>query len=177
MLKEKLITTKKAAICRFFFILFQMKNKLSYDELKFKMQYYCSYQDRCHYEVLNKINSYNATYDEKESLITELINEDYLNETRFAKSFSRGKFKFKNWGRNRIKLELKRRKLSNRNIKIGLSELDENDYEEKFCSLFQKTNDKYKSLNIMTRKKKIFDYLIYRGWEKDKIFKKLYELK
>tara|TARA_B100000242_G_scaffold292925_1_gene269563 strand:+ start:1214 stop:1597 length:384 start_codon:yes stop_codon:yes gene_type:complete len=127
--------------------------------------------------VLNKVNSYNATYDEKESLIAELINEDYLNETRFAKSFSRGKFKFKNWGRNRIKLELKRRKLSNRNIKIGLSELDENDYEEKFCSLFQKTNDKYKSLNIMTRKKKIFDYLIYRGWEKDKIFKKLYELK
>ncbi len=153
-----------------------MKNKLSYNELKFKMQYYCSYQDRCHYEVLNKINSFNATYDEKESLITELINEDYLNETRFAKSFSRGKFKFKNWGRNRIKLELKRRKLSDRNIKLGLSELDENDYEEKFCNLFQRINNKYKNLKIITRKKKIFDYLVYRGWEKDKIFNKINEL-
>ena len=68
--------------------------------------------------------------DEKNDLIYELIRDDFLNETRFAKSFARGKFKFKNWGRNRITLELKRRKLSNKNIEIGLDEIDEEDYKQ-----------------------------------------------
>ena len=118
MLKGKLITTKKAAICRFFFILFQMKNKLSYNEFKLKMQYYCSYQDRCHYEVLKKLIRI-MQHNEKNNIISELISEDFLNETRFAKSFSRGKFKFKNWGRNRIKLELKKKEAVRQKYQTG----------------------------------------------------------
>ena len=154
-----------------------MKNYFfSVQELQKKLQYYCSYQERCHNEVLKKIKSYYPSDDEKNDLIYELIRDDFLNETRFAKSFARGKFKFKNWGRNRITLELKRRKLSNKNIEIGLDEIDEEDYKKKFNELYDLINSKYQNSDKLKRKKKIFDYLKYRGWENEKIFKRLNEL-
>ena len=176
MLKEKLIITKKAAYAAFFFNLFEMKMKLSYNELKMKMQYYCSYQERSHSEVLRKIKTYSPKHEEINSIISDLIKEDYLNETRFAKTFTRGKFNFKNWGKNRIKLELKKRNISEKNIELGLKEIDNKDYEKKFDDLFEYISSKHKNLGKLNRKKKVFDYLQYRGWENDKIFKKINEL-
>ena len=111
MLKGKLIITKKWLYAAFFFNLFEMKINLSYNELKLKMQYYCSYQERCHNEVIKKLKTYRVSSNEQNNIISELIRDDFLNETRFAKSYTRGKFKFKNWGKKRIILELKKRKL------------------------------------------------------------------
>ena len=172
MLKGKLIITKKRLYAAFFFNLFEMKIKLSYNELKLKMQYYCSYQERCHNEVLKKLKTYHVASNEKNNIISELISDDFLNETRFAKSFTRGKFKFKNWGKRRIILELKKRKLSMKNIEIGLNEIEESDYKKKFNDLFDFISNKHIHLDKLKRKKKIFDYLIYRGWVNEKIFEK-----
>ncbi len=177
MQKEKLIITKKAAICRFFFYLFLVKkNTLSYDEIKSKAQSYCAYQERCHMEVENKLRTYSTSKEEINNIIYELIKNNYLNETRFAQAFSRGKFKFKNWGKMRIKMELEKRKVSKKNIDIGMYEIKEEDYIKKLDELFQKCIDKFKKYNKQQMKKKIFDYLNYRGWEYDKIFNKLSEL-
>jgi regulatory protein len=177
MQKEKLIITKKAAICRFFFYLFFVKkNTLSYDEIKSKAQNYCAYQERCHMEVENKLRTYSTSKEEIDNIIYELIKNNYLNETRFAQAFSRGKFKFKNWGKMRIKMELEKRKVSKKNIDIGMNEINEEDYIKKLDELFQKCIDKFQKYNKQQMKKKIFDYLNYRGWEYDKIFNKLNEL-
>ena len=177
MQKEKLIITRKAAICRFFFTFFLMKkNILSYEEMKSKAQSYCAYQERCHMEVENKLKTYSTSQEEINNIIYEPIKNNYLNETRFAQAFARGKFKFKNWGRNRIKMELEKRKVSKKNIDLGLNEIIEEDYIKKLDELFQKCSEKFKKYDRQNMKKKIFDYLNYRGWEYDKIFNKLNEL-
>ena len=110
------------------------------------------------------------------NIITKLIDNGYLNETRFCKEYSIGKFKHKNWGKNRIISELKKRKISNRNIEMGLDEIDEDVYIERFNELFDKQLERYASKNDIYTKKKIFDYFNYRGWEKDLIFKKINKL-
>ena len=93
------------------------------DEIEFKLKQYCSYQDRCHNEVEKKLKTFDVIPEAREQIIIKLINENYLNETRFSKSFVRGKFKIKNWGKRKIILELKSRNVSSYNIKEGLKEI------------------------------------------------------
>lgn len=145
-------------------------------EIEFKLKQYCSYQDRCHSEVENKLSNFNLISEAKDQILFNLINEDYLNETRFCKSFVRGKFKIKNWGKRRIIQELKSRKISEFNIKKGLSEINEFDYQEKFENLFNKKLSSLENLNSIDKKKKIFSYLQYRGWETNLIYEKINQI-
>jgi len=148
----------------------------SVDEIQKKLEYYCSYQERCHSEVFNKIMKLTSDFKDANSIITKLIDDGYLNETRFCKEFCNGKFNHKNWGKKRIISELKKRKISSKNIEIGLNEIDENIYLKKFNDLFEKQLVKHKRKNDVYTKKKIFDYFAYRGWERDLIFKNLNKL-
>jgi len=145
-------------------------------EIEFKLKQYCSYQDRCHNEVENKLSKFNLISQAKDQILFNLINEDYLNETRFCKSFVRGKFKIKNWGKRRIIQELKSRKISEFNIKKGLSEINEIEYIEKFENLFNKKLSSLENLNRIDKKKKIFSYLQYRGWETNLIYEKINQI-
>ena len=145
-------------------------------EIEFKLKQYCSYQDRCHSEVESKLSKFNLISQAKDQILFNLINEDYLNETRFCKSFVRGKFKIKNWGKRRIIQELKSRKISEFNIKKGLSEINEIEYLEKFENLFNKKLSSLENLNSIDKKKKIFSYLQYRGWETNLIYEKINQI-
>ena len=111
-----------------------------------------------------------------QEIIAQLIQEDYLNETRFAKSFARGKFRIKNWGRNRISRELKSRNITDYNIKMGMQEFTDIEYEETFYNLIEKRKKSVEHLPIDQQKKKIFSYLSYRGWEHEKIYDALNQL-
>jgi regulatory protein len=154
-----------------------MKSKnFTIKEIEFKLKQYCSYQDRCHNEVENKLSKFNLISQAKDQILFNLINEDYLNETRFCKSFVRGKFKIKNWGKRRIIQELKSRKISEFNIKKGLSEINEIEYLEKFENLFNKKLSSLENLNRIDKKKKIFSYLQYRGWETNLIYEKINQI-
>jgi regulatory protein len=147
------------------------------NEIEFKLKQYCSYQDRCHNEVEKKLKTFDVISQVKEQIISNLISENYLNETRFCKSFVRGKFKIKNWGKRKITLELKSRKVSNYNLKEGLKEINEIDYLDKLENLFNKKLASLDHLSLINKKKKILSFLLYRGWETNLIYEKLNQIK
>ncbi|MDA9241819.1 RecX family transcriptional regulator [Flavobacteriaceae bacterium] len=147
------------------------------NEIEFKLKQYCSYQDRCHNEVEKKLKTFDVISEVKEQIISNLISENYLNETRFCKSFVRGKFKINNWGKRKITLELKSRKVSNYNLKEGLKEINEIDYLDKLENLFNKKLASLDHLSLINKKKKIFSFLLYRGWETNLIYEKLNQIK
>ncbi|MDA9616832.1 RecX family transcriptional regulator [Flavobacteriaceae bacterium] len=147
------------------------------NEIEFKLKQYCSYQDRCHNEVEKKLKTFDVISQVKEQIISNLISENYLNETRFCKSFVRGKFKIKNWGKRKITLELKSRKVSNYNLKEGLKEINEIDYLDKLETLFNKKLASLDHLSLINKKKKILSFLLYRGWETNLIYEKLNQIK
>ncbi len=134
------------------------------DALK-KLQRYCAYQDRCHKEVRTKLLDLGIYGDDLEEIIAELIAENFLNELRFAKSYARGKFRMKRWGKNRIKQELKLRKLSAYCIKKALLEIEEEDYLSTINDLIEKKIKDYKEPNEYKLKNKIALYLINKGYE------------
>ena len=155
-----------------------MLKKKSYNlnEAKKKLEHFCSYQERCHKEVEEKLKELGMIQSASQEIIAQLIQEDYLNETRFAKSFARGKFRIKKWGKNRILREFNYRNISDYNIKIGMQELTDPEYEESFYNLFEKRKKSVEHLPIEQQKKKILSYLSYRGWEHEKIYDALNQL-
>ena len=151
-------------------------NDLTLKEIEGKLQYYCSYQDRCHKEVTEKLKTFNVKHHESNQIISNLINDNYLNESRFCESFVRGKFKIKNWGKIRIISELKRRNISPYNITLGLKEVEDQDYLNKFEEIFKKKLSSLSNLSSDVKKKKIISYLQYRGWESNLIYSKINEI-
>ena len=119
----------------------------------------------------------NMITEARQLIIQHLLQENYLNESRFAQSFARGKFRLKSWGRKRIVRELKQRDISDYNIKLALKEIPDTDYQDTFDQLAEK---KWLALdretNLGKRKKKLITYLEYRGWESNLIWDKLREL-
>lgn len=152
-----------------------MKKDKSYtvDEALARMQSYCAYQDRCHMEVEKKLREMRMIPQACEIIIAKLIEHSFLNETRFAKSFARGKFRIKYWGKQRITLELKRRQISAYNIKEGLKEIEEKDYLQTFFNLADKRLKQLeKEKDIHAIKRKYVSYMQYRGWESSLIFER-----
>ncbi|MBC8766518.1 RecX family transcriptional regulator [Arenibacter sp. BSSL-BM3] len=154
----------------------QIKNSYTVDEATKKLEGYCAYQDRCHKEVISKLRAMNMIPEAIDLIVGHLIKENFLNEERFARSFARGKFNIKKWGRIRIENELKYREISKYNIKLAMEEIDSKEYLKSFNSLAKKRLAEIREKDLQKRRKKLADYLLYRGWESGMVYEKVYEL-
>lgn len=147
------------------------------NEALLKLEQYCAYQERCHKEVTQKLEAMGMIPLAIDHIISELIANRFLDETRFACAFARGKFRQKYWGRMRISRELKLRQISDYNIKLALKELTDEEYMLVLDTLSRKRINTLKPTeDIYKRRKKLIDYLLYRGWESDLVFEKAKEL-
>ncbi len=135
-----------------------------------KIRQFCAYQERNHHEVKEKLYSFGLYKDQVEALISKLIEENFLNEERYAIAYAGGKFRMKDWGKNKIKYRLKQQQVSDYCIKKALKLIDEEEYEQKLKKLF---NIKEKTLksekNIFVKRKKIQQYLMQKGYEPSRI--------
>ncbi|WLD25148.1 regulatory protein RecX [Flavobacterium dauae] len=148
---------------------------LSVNDAIKKLEYYCSYQDRCYKEVISKLKSLGMFQTAIDHILNHLAENNFLNEERFAKSFARGKHKFKYWGKRRIEQELKFRDISAYNIKIALKEI-ETDYLNNFYALADKKWTSINESSIEKKKRKWVDFLLRKGYESNLIFDFLKDL-
>ncbi len=152
------------------------KNSFSLDEATKKLEAYCAYQDRCHKEVVDKLREMRMIPQAIDQILGHLIQENYLNEERFARSFARGKFNIKKWGKKRIVKELKHRDISKYNVQLALQEINQQEYLNVFEELAKKRLAEIKDKELQKRRKKLADYLLYRGWESELVYEKVFEL-
>ena len=134
-----------------------------------KLRHYCGYQERSHSEVKEKLWQLKVNRKEHDEIIATLIEDDYLNEERFAVQFAGGKYRIKQWGRVKIKYELKQKQVSEYSIKKALKQIDENDYIKTLTKLAEKRYASLKDEQWMVRKKKTIEYLLQRGFEMELI--------
>ena len=141
------------------------------------MEHYCAYQERCHKEVQQKLRDMRMIPEAIDQIIHHLLQHNFLNETRFSQAYARGKFRTKKWGKNRIIRELKFREISAYNLKLALKEIPESDYLSAFDALAEKRMTQLLSeKNLQKKRKKLADYLLYRGWESHLVWEKVHEL-
>lgn len=136
-----------------------------------KMAKYCAYQERCESEILTQLDKYILSKEEKSRIIERLIDEKFLDEERFVRSYIRGKFTFKKWGRIKIRQHLKMKNIDDLSIRMGLKEIDETAYRKVIYELFDKKNAQEKEQDLYKRKAKIINHLLSKGFESDIVFK------
>jgi len=141
------------------------KKFLTKEEALQKLRQYCAYQERSHYEVQQKLYQLGIRKSEHDEVISTLIEEDYLNEERFAKAFAGGKFRMKDWGRKKIYYALKEKKVSEYSIKQAMKEIDEAEYAKNLNELVAEKYESLKDEQYLVRKKKTIDFLIQKGYE------------
>lgn len=140
--------------------------KLTPNQAYPKIKQYCAYQERCHNEVIQKLFSFGLTKPDAEEMIGKLIEENFLNEERFAIQFAGGKFRIKNWGKTKIKYELRQKRISDYCIKKALASIDSSEYRKTFEKMALKKLQALKGeKNVFIKKRKLQDYLLMAGFE------------
>ena len=145
------------------------KKSLTKEQALQKLKHYCAYQERCHSEVKEKLYNLGVWEKEHDEIISTLIEENYLNEERFAIAFAGGKWRGKHWGRVKIKYELKQKQVSEYCIKKAIKQIDEDEYMNVLKKMADERYASLKSDQYLVRKKKTMDFLVGRGFEMDLI--------
>jgi regulatory protein len=130
-----------------------------------KAKQYCAYQERCHQEVREKLFGHGLNTKEVGQCIAHLIEENFLNEERFAIAYAGGKFRVKHWGKNKIRFSLKQKQVSDYCIKKALAAIDLDDYEKTLVEIAHKKLKEIKTGALWMRQQKVKQYLLQRGFE------------
>ena len=153
------------------------KQKLTVEQALQKARHYCAYQERSHFEAKEKLYSLGLFKTEVEQLLSNLIEDDYLNEERFAKQFAGGKFRLKQWGKIKIEHELKQKRVSAYIIKKALREIEEDEYLKVLYNLAFKKWNSLKAEQYLNRIAKTTNYLLQKGFEHNLIINTLKQLR
>ena len=154
----------------------QFKKYVTEEDALKKIKHYCAYQERCHSEVKEKLYSFGLYKQQVENILSKLIEDNYLNEERFAIAFAGGKFRMKHWGRKKIEYELRQKQVSTFCIKLALKAIDEKDYHS---SLLKLATAKWNSVCdevVYARVAKTYAYLLQKGYESSLIQQQLKQI-
>jgi len=146
------------------------------ESAKLKIQRYCAYQERSHREVRTKLFSYGLRSGEVDDIITGLITDGYLNEERFARAFAGGKFRMKKWGRIRITHALESKGVSPNCIRIGLKEIDHEDYIQTLRALLKAKMETLDRDDPFVLRQQLSTYAIRKGYEPELVRSEVVEL-
>jgi regulatory protein len=130
------------------------KKQLTKEQALQKLKHYCAYQERCHSEVKEKLYSLGVWKKDHDEIIASLIEENYLNEVRFAIAYAGGKLRVKQWGRVKIRYELKQKQVSDYCIKKALKQIHEEAYMAVLIQLAKENYTVLKDAQYVVRKKR-----------------------
>ena len=152
------------------------KKNWELEEAHEKLTTFCAYQERCTWDVRRKLAEKGIEGEKAEKLIQEMIAGEYVDEERYARSFCRGKFRIKKWGRSRIQRELKMRQVPEKIIKLALTEIDPFEYYDTLLNQTEKKLESTKETDLFKKKYKVSQYLMSKGFEYDLIKEAIEEI-
>lgn len=135
-----------------------------------KAEHYCAYQERSKLEVMRKLQEWEVSPEDQEAIINQLEDNRYLDEERFARAYSLGKFRMKGWGKNKIRQGLSLKGLSDKQIEKGLKEINQEDYLQRLRDVIEKKYELTDIFNPLLKKHTVAKYLIGQGFETNLIW-------
>jgi regulatory protein len=141
--------------------------KYNFTEALQRLRRYCAYQERSHQEVRKKLWDWGFDKEDTDKVCVQLIEENFLNEERFAKAIAGGKFRTKGWGKNKIVMALKSKGVSPNLVKASLKEIDQAAYRKKLQEILEKKDKSLKAEILPVRKQKLARFALGKGYEPD----------
>ena len=140
------------------------------EQAHLKAESFCAYQERSQHEIRTKLYEWGLHQRDVETIISKLIESNFLNEERFAVAYTLGKFRIKGWGKIKIKQGLKFKQVPEKLIQKSLQKIDNDDYIHKLKQVLDKKSPLVKEKDPYKRRYKLVQYAASRGFEKDLIF-------
>lgn len=150
-----------------------MKKEFTEQEALTKAASYCSLAEHCSTEVVEKLQAWGMTEEASARIMQQLINERYVDDTRFCIAYTRDKYRFAQWGRNKIRQNLRMKGMDNDHITKGLESIDEEEYTSLLADLLKRKRKTIKAKNDYELDGKLARFAISRGFEPNYIFKLL----
>ncbi len=152
----------------------QQRN-MSYDRALAKAMRYCSFQERCQLDLVNRFIAWNVKKEEFDKILDVLIADDFLNEARYVEAFVRGKFKMKKWGKNKIKMGLIAKRVYNESQleQVFNDEIEEEEYLKTIAELIEKKGLLINEPDEIKKRDKLYRYMLSKGYESELIVKEL----
>lgn len=144
--------------------------KYNFNEALQRLRRYCAYQERSHQEVQKKLWDWGFDKEDSDKVVVQLIEENFLNEERFAKAIAGGKFRTKGWGKNKIVMALKSKGVSQNLVNASLKEIDQADYRKKLKEILEKKDRSVKTEILPVRKQKLARFALGKGYEPDLVW-------
>ena len=141
------------------------------DILLNKAATYASRCEHCESEVREKLLAWGGSNEEVNEIIAYLIEERYIDNQRYANSYTKDKFRFNHWGKYKISMMLRSKDIGNEIIEEALEQIDDEEYLEKLQQILR---DKLRSLKYSSeyeKKGKLFKFAQSRGFESGAISK------
>lgn len=154
----------------------QQRARYSFDEAKARIEAFCAYQERCEYEVILKLNSWKIHYNDIQKLVDHLVDFRFLDNERFAEAYAQGKFRIKRWGKQKIRVKMKEKRLSDSMISSALDKIDEMEYQQTIEELIASKFRQLKDDHSWENKVKVRRFLLNRGFENELVYKALERL-
>ena len=149
---------------------------LTPDQVLDKMAKYCAYQERCVKDVRDKLNTYDLTDEEKAKILDYLLDNRFVNDERFAKSFVRGKINQSGWGVNKIRFHLIQKGIAKETIDEALGQTDEEVYRQRLIDILKTKAKTVKATSDFEKKRKLAAYVVQKGFEGNLVWEVLKEL-
>lgn len=147
--------------------------KLTPQQALLKAAGYCAYQERSHREVLDRLSEWGIWGNEAQEILLKLIEQNYVNEERYAIAYAGGKFRVKQWGRIKIRQALKLQQVSDYCINKALTQISDEDYEETLAYLIGKKWNDTRESNSFARKNKVAKHVLGKGFEGELVWELL----
>jgi len=138
---------------------------LTLDQILDKMAKYCAYQERCVKDVRDKLKTYDISQEDRDKILGYLIDNRFVNDVRFAKSFVRGKVNQSGWGINKIRFHLMQKGIAKEIIDEALGQTDEEVYRQRLIDILNNKSKTVKAANDFEKKRKLAAYAMQKGFE------------
>ena len=149
---------------------------LTPDQVLDKMAKYCAYQERCVKDVRDKLKTFDLPQEEKDKILEYLLDNRFVNDERFAKSFVRGKVNQSGWGLNKIRFHLMQKGITKELIDEALGQTDEEVYRQRLIDILRTKAKTVKAENDFEKKRKLAAYAMQKGFEGSLVWEVLKEL-
>ena len=138
---------------------------LTPDQVLDKIAKYCAYQERCVKEVRDKLKTYCISQEDKNKIIDYLLDNHFVDDKRFAKSFVRGKINQSGWGLNKIRFHLAQKGIAKDIIDEAMEQTDEEVYRQRLMDILKTKSKTVKAENDFEKRRKLAAYAMQKGFE------------
>ena len=154
----------------------QANKPLTPDQVLDKMAKYCAYQERCVKDVRDKLKTFDIPKEEKTKILDYLLDNRFVNDERFAKSFVRGKVNQSGWGVNKIRFHLVQKGIDKDIIEDALGQTDEEVYRQRLIEILKTKAKTVKASSDFEKKRKLAAYAMQKGFEGSLVWETLKDL-